>query len=481
MENKPVAPAKKRKFQLPHVFAIMMILTLIFAVLSYVMPSSTYDFVDATYEINGVEKTRQVVDPESWRVLEEDVNVTPMQFLTSFMRGCEETADIIFYIFLVCGAFFVVNETGALTAGVGGLIRKLGKRDVLLIPILTLIFAILGATAGIFEEMLCFIPILLPIFIAAGYDSLMVVAVVIGGCIAGWAGTTTNPFTLAIAQGISGLPVYSGMGYHAIMFVCFTSFTMFWLTRYAIKLKKDPTRSIMYEADHSNSEIDTVSMDSLPEFNGRRIAIVILVIISIGAMMYGVLKLGWYFEELVALFLVMALIASFIYGKGLSWFAENLAKGMSSIVGGAMVVGFARSILVVMNDASIIHTILHGMANVVSKLPGAVTVVGQYIFQCLLNYIIPSGSGQATVSMPIMAPLADIAGVTRQTAVCCEVVGDALSNVFTPTSGAFMAALGMAGIPWQKWAKFWWKVICIQYAIGLVLVLVAHWIKLGPF
>lgn len=481
METTTISAPEKKRFKMPHVFALMMLLTLFFSLLSYVLPSSTYQFEEVTYEINGEEKVRQVVDPDTWAVSEEDVNVTPLQYLTSFMRGCEAVADIIFYLFIVGGAFYIVNETGALAAGMGRLIKKLGKADILFVPILGLVCAILGATAGIFEELVAFVPLLMPIFLAAGYDSLTVVGVVIGCTIAGWAGTITNPFTLGVAQGIAGVPVFSGLGFHAVGFVVFVGFTLFVLTRYALKLKKNPARSIMYESDRANEEYSRDSLDDLPEFTLRRKIILVIVALSIAAMLYTVLKLGWYFEELAALFLLMGILCAMVYGKGPSWFAESLSKGMAQLIEGAIVIGFARSILVVLEDASIIYTLLHGMASVVSKLPSAITVVGQYIFQCLLNYIVPSGSGQAAVSMPIMAPLADLTGVTRQTACLCEVYGDALSNCFTPTSGAFMAALGLAGVPWTKWARFWWKVILIQYLLGLILVLIAHWIHFGPF
>ena len=154
---------------------------------------------------------------------------------------------------------------------------------------------------------------------------------------------------------------------------------------------------------------------------------------------------------------------------------------MKSIVVGAMMVGFARAILVVLNDAQILHTILHGAASLVSKLPRFMAVVGQYIFQCLMNYIIPSGSGQATATMPIMAPLAEMTGLTRQVAVQCEVIGDGLSNPFTPTSGNIHAGLAMAGIPYVTWVKFWWTFLCIEYGVGLIVVIVANVIQLGPF
>ena len=471
---------QKKKIEFPHVFILMMAITLIFALLSYVIPSSEYQMMDVTYTISGVEKTRSVVDPNTW-ALTEDQNVSLMQYMTSFMRGMEATADIIFYIFIVVGSFYILNETAAVTAGIGRLIKRMGKSTLIIVPVLGAIFGIFGSTAGLFEETLAFIPILLPIFLGMGYDSLLAVAVVIGGAIAGWAGTVTNPFTLGDAQGIAGLPMFSGMSFHIVGTVLFIALTCGWFTWYAVRIRKDPTKSVMYEADKNRDVTQKVDMDALPVFDTRRKLCLLVFIAAMVLMIWGVLKKGWYFEEISAVFLGMALILTFVSGHGLNWFANNLCKGMESMIVGALVVGFARSILVVLTDGDIIHTILHGMSSFLSKLPGYFNVIGQYIFQCLLNYIVPSGSGQAAVTMPIMAPLADMTGVTRQTACLCEVFGDAISNVFTPTSGAFMAGLALADIPWNKWVKFYWPVICMQYGLGLILVIIAQAIKLGPF
>jgi len=471
---------QKKKIEFPHVFILMMAITLVFALLSYVIPSSEYQMKDITYTISGVEKTRSVVDPNTW-ALTADQNVSLMQYMTSFMRGMEATADIIFYIFIVVGSFYILNETAAVTAGIGKLIKRMGNKTLIIVPVLGAIFGIFGSTAGLFEETLAFIPILLPIFLGMGYDSLLAVAVVIGGAIAGWAGTVTNPFTLGVAQGIAGLPMFSGMTYHIIGTVLFIALTCSWFTWYAVRIRKDPTKSVMYEADKARDNTEKVDLDALPVFDTRRKLCLLVFIVAMVLMIWGVLKKGWYFEEISAVFLGMAIILTFVSGHGLNWFANNLCKGMESMIVGALVVGFARSILVVLTDADIIHTILHAMSSFLSSLPGYFNVVGQYIFQCLLNYIVPSGSGQAAVTMPIMAPLADMTGVTRQTACLCEVFGDAISNVFTPTSGAFMAGLALADIPWNKWVKFYWPIICMQYGLGLILVIVAQAIHLGPF
>lgn len=473
---------KRKKFEFPHAFALMIMIVLVLSLLSYVIPSSTYTMMEVEYTLDdGTVSTRSVVDPDGWSLSEEDKSISFMQFITSFYRGMLEVPDIIFFIFLVVGAFYIVGETGAITSGVGRLILKLGNKKIALIPVLVFIFAFLGSTAGIYEEMLAFIPILAPLLIAAGYDSLLTIGIVMGGGAAGFAGATTNGFTLAVAQGIAGLPIYSGLWYHVIVFVCFVVLLSIMLMVYAKKLEKDQSKSIMYEGDKVYLQNNHVDFASLPEFNTTRKIILVEVLATIGIMVFGIMKYGWYFQEISGIFLVMGVVVTFTYGKGINWFCNNLVAGMKTIVTGAMIVGFARAILVILNDSEMIHTILHSASGFITSLPAYMAVVGQYIFQCLMNYIIPSGSGQASATMPIMAPLADLTGINRQVAVQCEVIGDALSNPFTPTSGNIHAGLAMAGIPWATWAKFWWKFLAIEYLLGLVLVIIADMIELGPF
>ena len=197
-------------------------------------------------------------------------------------------------------------------------------------------------------------------------------------------------------------------------------------------------------------------------------------LIAIVMLIWGVIKKGWYMDEIAALFLDMSMIVAAIGGLGFNNYALTLGRGMADIASGALVVGFARGILVVMTDGNILHTILHGAASLLEGLPSMISAVGMYIFQCLLNYLVPSGSGQAAVSMPIMAPLADLVGVSRQTACIAYQLGDGISNVFTPTSGYFMAGLALAKVPWSKWAKWFLLIIGLQYLLGAIFVIAAQ-------
>ena len=267
------------------------------------------------------------------------------------------------------------------------------------------------------------------------------------------------------------------MSFRIVMYVCMVIMTTIVVMLYATKVKKNPQLSPMYEFDQTRE--DVADLDSLPAFGGREKVILLVFLASIILLIYGVIKKGWYMDEIAALFFGMSMIVAFIGKLGFNGYANALAKGMADIAGGALVVGFARGILIVMNDANILHTILHGAAGLLQGLPAMVSAVGMYIFQCLLNFIVPSGSGQAAVSMPIMAPLADLVGVTRQTACIAFQLGDGISNIFTPTSGYFMAGLALAKVPWSKWAKWILPLIGLQYLLGMIFVIVAQVIQLG--
>lgn len=466
---------KKKKFTVPHVYILLLLMILIFSLLSYIVPAGTYDMMTIV-DNPETGHEREVVNPDSFSYV-ESTPVTLLQFLTAVPRGLQETAQIIFFIFIVGGAMAVVNETKAIEAGMGRLIKNLKSKSWIIIPVAMFFFSICGAVFGMAEETLPFIPIFVGLMIAAGYDSITGTAVVFCGAGAGFAGAFINPFTIQVAQGIAQVEILSGMGFRVVMYICMLILTVAFVLRYASKVKKDPTLSLMHEDDIKRE--DVVDLEALPEFDGRRKAILIVFVIAIIFLVYAVVTWGWYMDEIAALFFVMSWIVALIdKNLGFNSYAETLGKGMADVAGGALVVGFARGILVVMTDGNILHTILHSCAGFLEKLPSMVSAVGMYIFQCLLNFIVPSGSGQAAVSMPIMAPLSDLVGVTRQTACIAFQLGDGISNIFTPTSGYFMAGLALAKIPWAKWAKWILPLIGLQYLLGAVFVVVAQIIGL---
>ncbi|HRV71787.1 MAG TPA: AbgT family transporter, partial [Thermovirgaceae bacterium] len=312
-----------------------------------------------------------------------------------------------------------------------------------------------------------------------GFDSLTGAGIVLAGAGAGFAAAFMNPFTVGVAQGIAELPLFSGMGYRIFCYISMLALTVAFIYWYAGRVKKDPARSLMYEIDKTREEV--LDLNVMKEFTASHQLVLLVLAGTMVLLVFGVMKYGWYIQEISGLFLGMAILVGIVGKLGLNGFAINLADGMAALTTGALVVGFARAILVVLTQGNILDTILYGAATAVASLPSIFSAMGMYVFQCLLNYIVPSGSGQAAVSMPIMAPLGDLVGVTRQVAVLAYQFGDGISNIFTPTSGYFMAGLALAKIPWDRWAKWFLPLILLQYLLGAILVTIAHFIKLGPF
>ena len=465
---------EKKKFVVPHVYILLLILILIFSILSYIVPANVYDYHDVVVNPD-TGATRSVVDPDTYHAVEQ-TPVSLLQFLTAVPRGMQESAHIIFFIFIVGGAMTVLQETKAIEAGMGRMIKAMKDKTLLLIPIIMFLFSLCGSVFGMAEETIPFIPIFVSLMIAAGFDSITGVAVVLCGASAGFAGAFINPFTIQVAQGIAELPLLSGMSFRIVMYICMVILSVTMVMRYAVKVRKNPQISVMHDFDKTRE--DVADLDALPAFGGREKLILVVFLATIILLVYGVIKMGWYMDEIAALFLGMSMIVAAISGLGFNGYANALSKGMADIAGGALVVGFARGILVVMTDGNILYTILHGAASLLNGLPAMVSAAGMYVFQCLLNFIVPSGSGQAAVSMPIMAPLADLVGVTRQTACIAFQLGDGISNIFTPTSGYFMAGLALAKVPWSKWAKWFLPILGLQYLLGLIFVLVAQGIGL---
>ncbi|WZL73970.1 YfcC family protein [Clostridiaceae bacterium 35-E11] len=462
---------KKRKFKVPHVYVILLAFIAICTILTYIIPAGQYEMIE---NASG----RTVVDPDSFQYIES----TPLglfDFLKSVPKGMAETAEIIFFIFIVGGAFAVVEATGAIEAGLGKITKTMAGKERAIIPIIMLAFSLGGAVFGMAEETLPFIPIMVTLAIALGFDSLTGVGMVLAGAGAGFAGAFMNPFTIGVAQGIAELPLFSGIGFRVVAYLCMTTLAISFVYWYAGRVRKNPKLSIMHDFDQTRE--DVLDLSVLKDFTAKDKSILLIVLATIGLLIFGVVQYGWYIQEISALFLGMAIVVSIVGKLGLNGFAEKFIDGMANLAGGALVVGFARAILVVMTEGHILDTILYSTSGAVSQLPSTLAALGMYIFQCFLNYLVPSGSGQAAVSIPILAPLSDLVGVTRQTAVLAYQFGDGISNIFTPTSGYFMAGLALAKVPWSKWAKWILPLILLEYLLGGILVTIAQIIKFGPF
>ncbi|RLL43967.1 putative basic amino acid antiporter YfcC [Oceanobacillus piezotolerans] len=457
---------KKGKFEFPHVFALLFGLIIITALFTYLIPAGVYD-----REVN--EAGRTVVVDGTYHEVES--NPTGLfGILESVHRGMVDAAEIIFFIFIVGGAFGILNATKAIETGLASVSTKMAGKEILLIPVVMVLFALGGGTFGMSEETIPFILILVPLAIKMGFDSLVGAGMVIVGSCAGFTASFLNPFTVGVAQGIAEIPLFSGMGVRLIVWLIFVAFSTAFVMIYAKKVKKNPEISLMYDIDKQWKKEDSIQNHLETKLTARQSIIIGLLFLTIIGLAIGVTFYEWYIMEIASLFLLMGIIAGFVAKLRINQIAESFVNGCRDLVVGALVVGLAYGIIVVLEDSNTIDTILYSLSGAIGQLPTAFSAMGMYITQSLLNFIVPSGSGQAALTMPIMTPLADLTGVSRQTAVMAFQLGDGISHAITPTSGVLMASLALARIPWIKWIKWVWPVIAISYLAGAVIVTVVH-------
>lgn len=456
--------SKKKKWGIPHTYAIIFLIIILATVATYFIPAGEYDRI----EVDG----REVVVENSYSSVEQQ----PVSFFDMFIsvpNGMQEGARIIFYIFIVGGAFGIIQATGAIESGVHSLVQRMQHSGILLIPMSMILFSILGFTTGMSEETIIFVPIGIAIARALGYDTLVGTAMVSTGAASGFIGGMMNPFTVGIAQEIAEVKLFSGIGFRSVVYVIILATAITYVMRYAIKIKKDPTKSIMYGLEQSLDKMSSKETTTFATFNVRHALVLLSLAAGIVINMYGVFKLDWFLDELAANFLIVGLLSGLIGGLGVNKTFDALVDGMKLVAFGALIVGFARAILVVLESGVIIDSIIYSLVQVISQLPQTLNAIGMFAVQIVVNFFIPSGSGQAATTMPVMVPIADLLGIERQVAVLAFQYGDAITNSIIPTSAALMGYLAVAGIPYEKWVKFIWKLIVMWLIIAAIALIAA--------
>lgn len=461
--------------RLPHIFVLLALVIVAVGLSSWFVPSGTFKRAPST--VNGSKRT--VVVPGTYQSLDKERSVDALfevkdvpegsvapvglvGILSAIPRGMSSSAEIIFFIFIIGGAFTVLQRTQALTAAVAALVRRFSERLTLLIAVLSFAFGVGGSTIGMGEELIPLIPIFLVLSTRLGFDRVFGIAIVLVPSGIGFAASTTNPFTVNVAQSIAELPLNSGLGLRIGFFLVAMTLTVVHLHRYTKRLRADPNNSVLTGLPPTKVELMAGSEqedDSPPAFHARHIAILATSGILFAGIVVAVQVQGWWMARMSGGFLLMGVVAGLMGGLSSNQIAEAFADGMRDIAVAALVVGVARGVVVVMTDAMILDSLIHGAATVLDGNSPHVAAQGMFGFQTVLNFFIPSGSGQAAVTMPIMAPLADLVGVTRQTSVLAFQFGDGLSNLIIPTSGALMAMLLMGRIPFTRWVRFIWPLI----------------------
>ena len=433
-----------RKFKVPNTYVIIAAIIAICAVLTWFVPGGQYVKADdGTLSYESVDAV-----PQTWQVM------------SAIYHGFVKQAGIIVFILVVGGAFWLLNATGAVEAGIQRFIVKIGKRDVLVLVALTVLFSLAGAVFGMSEETIPFVGIVVPLVVSMGYDAFMGMLVVYVASNVGFSSAFLNPFTVGIAQGMADLPLFSGMGYRIFCWAFLTVLMVAFVAIYARRTKKETSPRVTSELGRSDNTLTR-----------RQSWILVVLLLTVVALIVGVTCWDWYMPEITGLFLGMGIVCGIIAGFSANRIADELIAGARDILSAALVVGFASGIIVILQDGKVVDSILHGMQKGLDGSSPAASLTAMYGIQAIINFIIPSATAKAAITIPIMAPFADMVGVSRQAMVLAFQFGDGFTNMVTPTSGVLVAALAMARIPYAEWVKWVWKGVTVLLALGLLLLL----------
>jgi uncharacterized ion transporter superfamily protein YfcC len=522
-----------RYMKIPHTFTIVFSLVLLCAIATWFVPGGA--FARKTVEIDGA--TRSVVVADSFQYT-ENVPQT-WQVFTAFFNGFKKTANIIVFILMIGGAFWVLNSTNAINIGIFSFLRsteKLQKNrwfkkinvNGIVITLLMLMFSLFGAVFGMSEECIAFIIIFVPLAISMGYDSVTGLLMCYVAAHVGFAGAMLNPFTIGIAQGLSGLPTFSGLEYRMLCWLILTVIAIVFTLWYAGRVKKNPTKSFMYQLDsywrnkaaetqdvhetkkstkgtwavfgiislvliycaalftHSDISIGNSTFHIIlfpviaaifipfgfySAYKSAHSYILSLLLLTIVLLVVGVLGYDWYVGEIAGLFFAMGIASGFAFSITFDKIVRLFLEGCKDIMNAALVVGMAGGIIIILEDGKIMDTILYGVSQTMSDAGKTGSVGAMYFIQSVINILIPSGSAKAALTIPMMAEFSDIIGVSRQLTVLAFQFGDGFTNIITPASGVLIGCLGIARVPYSKWLKFIFPFLFILMIIGFFLLL----------
>lgn len=526
-----------KKRQIPHTYVIIFYIILFCAALTWFVPGGQY------VESLSADGLRSVVYepvesvPQTWQVL------------AAFYQGFVDKADIIVFILIIGGAFWIVNDSHAFDRGTAAflrrarrmennpLLRKIGVDNFLLASVM-LLFSIFGAVFGMSEETIAFCLVLVPMAISMGYDSITGVAMVFVAAGLGFAGAILNPFTIGIAQGLAGIPLFSGIEYRIFCWLVINLVGFTWILRYAVRVKKHPESSPVYEEDAYWRHLHSAEPEETPAYTPRNawisffvllgililfswrypltsltignstfsglpliplltglfaftslaalrktvhLYILNLLFFTIFYLIAGVMGYGWYIKEIATLFFALGLAAGIANDRTPNELVKLFLDGCKDILSAALVVGLAGGIIVILQEGKIIDTLLYQLAKGMDGLGQVATVGMMYVIQTLINLVIPSGSAKAALTMPIMAPFSDLIGLSKQATVMAFQFGDGFTNLITPTSGVLIAVLGVSRIPYDKWFGWAWKFILLLIVLGFLLLIPTVLVPLNGF
>ncbi len=454
----------KSKFTF-NTLVMIFVMVVVVAILTWIVPGGEYQ--------REVRDGRTLVIAESFKFVDSQPQGIGA-ILQAPIKGFIQAVQIIVFCFVIGGVFSIIQTTGAITASVQKMAYFFSSKKQLqkfFIPVTMLLFSLGGTLFGMCEETMPFILIFIPLALSLGYDSLVGTAIPFLGAAAGFAGAIFNPFTVGIAQGIAELPIYSGMEYRIFVWILSTVFMTAFVMKYAAKIKANPKLSLVYQIDQERKHALRLDNSADMPFTIYHKLVLTAFAAAIVLLVYGVLKYQWYINEIAALFFGLGIVAGLLGKLSSTEMTDSFKAGARDMMGVALIIACARAILVVASDGKILDVMLYSLASVITHFHRIIAAQSMFVTQAIINFFVHSGSGQAALTMPVMAPLADVIGISRQTAVLAFVFGEGWINPMLPTSGVTMGVLGLAGISWEKWAKWLLPIQIFFFILALLLLI----------
>lgn len=466
---------EKKELKALNPMLFLVVILLIVTIASYIVPAGSYD------RVYDPVADRDVVDPASYHLVEKNP-ISMFSLLMSVTLGMQNAAYIIFFLLIIGGMFAILNGTGAINTGMANVVRAMKGKELLMIPVCMIVFGCGSAFCANFEEFLAFVPLVLACCLTMGFDSLTAVGIIFCAAASGYGGAITNAFTTGIAQSIAGLPMFSGMGLRIAVFVVLMVVSIAYVMWHARRVKKNPKLSSTYELDQETVKTVGLETENVEKLTLRQKLVLAVFILGIGFTVWGITTKGYYIDELAAIFLAIGIIGGLVGGLRASEICDHFEKGCVDMMFPCIMLGLANAVVILLNQANLMDPIIHGLSSMLDKLSPTFASWGMFIVTDLFNVLVPSGSGKAAITMPIMVPLADMLNVTRQTSVLAYQLGDAFTNVMAPTGGEILAALAMCGgVPFKKWMKYLLPLFIVWWVVAFTFLTIAVQINYGPF
>ncbi len=450
------------KLKVPHTLVLLYGMILLAYALTMLLPAGQFDT-----EIN--DHGHEVVVPGTYAVIADTEPLPLWSLFTVIPRGLESAQGIIFFVFIIGGALAVIRSTGTLDAALSRVLNRFGGQPALLILMGMLAFAVGSSTIGMAEEYIPLVAILITLCVGMRMDTVAAVGIMVVGYGIGYGTAVMNPFTVLVAQEVAGLSPVSGMAYRLALFLPFFALGYLHVVRYSKKIRNDPAASLVADI----AEAQPPPSPETGPITMRQRLVLLATLVTLAVVVWGIKVHQWYFVELGGAFFALALVCGLISRMPLDDMARNFIGGAGELIGTGLLIGFARAIEIMLSDGQVLHTIVNGLSQPLVAMGPELSAMGMLFIQSILNFFIPSGSGQAYVTMPIMAPISDIVGVSRQVAVLAYQMGDGFMNMIVPTNAVLMGILGICGIPYGRWFRFIWPLMLQLFALGCIAMAVA--------